>query len=736
MSVERTPLQSALLLTAFTLSGGSALMLQILWTQKISVFYGVSVHAIATTLAAFMLGLGGGGWLGEQLLRRSRLSGLKLYAISEIVIVLSTLVLQQVFSRAEILSSWFAIHLPGQSLLALGGRFGILAVLFFIPTCAMGASFPFFLRSLFLSGNGVLSSVSTAYGFNVLGAAIGCLLTAQVLLMNLGISNSVLVACLLNILAALIALLVDKRAHSAELKEDQLANEGPEIPAKVLYILIACSGFSAMAFETLWSRMYRQALWLVNPFQAFAQVLSLILFGMAVGALFLRFWPVSRQSLLRLYGWIQFLLVFICIIGITQVRWEISAYIPVDPVYSYRWVTAVIVAAGALLLGMGFPLLSSAYGRIQIHIGRVYAFSSVGGVLGTLVGGFVLMPLLGCRDSLLVLCAGFALCGGVALFIARTASDVSWKRYLILIGCSIGGTVAVSNWTEDRIDFECSGCELLWLNDGLEATTAVVQTRERGPLLYTDGRAIMPGALPRRALTPFLLAPRIEQVLSIGFGSGQLAMMLVQHFPDSQIDCVELDGNMAKTTRFFGTESIFSYPNFQLYIDDGRQHLLRSKGTYDVILADTFTHSINTQIYGAGFFTAAREALSPDGSFFITVPLQDLPSTVEAEIILRTAATSFPYAYVIAPQGMLAILGRTKPLPEDIRDLPSSLRHQLQFTLQRGDVYPVNDSVLAVFSSDRSNTDDRPYFFPLMQRSKPDSGERIRQKIRSWGGLK
>ena len=107
----------------------------------------------------------------------------------------------------------------------------------------------------------------------------------------------------------------------------------------------------------------------------------------------------------------------------------------------------------------------------------------------------------------------------------------------------------------------------------------------------------------------------------------------------------------------------------------------------------------------------------------------------EAEIILRTAADSFPYAYVIAPQGMVAILGRTKPLVKGIRSLPDSLSRRLQFTLKNSDIYRIDDSVMAAFSSDRSNTDDRPYFFPLMRRSEPSSGEHMRLLIRSWGGL-
>jgi len=248
MIAARIPWTSALLLIAFTLSGASALMLQILWTQRISVFFGVSAHAIATTVAAFMLGLGLGAWLGELILRRSRISTLKLYAISELVIILSVLVVQLLFSGAEPASSWLAINLPGQDFLALGFRFLMLVLLFFVSTCAMGASFPFFLGALF----GVVGGCSIPYRqpIDSMSSEPPLGVFAQVLLMSLGISKTVFLACLLNLLAAAIAVGVDRNERAVEVEADQAVETG-QIPAKLLYLLIGCSGFSAMAFRRL-----------------------------------------------------------------------------------------------------------------------------------------------------------------------------------------------------------------------------------------------------------------------------------------------------------------------------------------------------------------------------------------------------------------------------------------------------------------------------------------------------
>ena len=731
-------LRIGLLLLAFTFSGAAGLILQLVWTLTVSTLYGVSAHAIATILAAFMGGLALGSWLGARILARSSTHALTLYAVSEVVVAIGAIGLHWLFDQSQGLAPLFATLLPGSEPISLSIRWLILTGLFLIPTSAMGASFPFLCRGLTQDNESpVARLISLAYGANVLGAAVGCIATSQILLMAIGVWNSVLLASALNVVAAAIAWSMTKWTASSGESSPRESTKSI-LSNGVLAGLIGVSGASAMAFEVVWSRMVRQALWLANPFQAFAQVLSGILIGMAAGALLLAVVRLSQRRALYLFGWIQWSIAILCILGITQLRWELAQFWAGDLTRLYRVLSVGILGAGALLLGMGFPLLASVHPQSSARLGRLYAGSALGGVIGTLTGGFVLIPVLGVRLSLLVLAAGFIITGGLALGIphwSRVGRTFLWTVRLAVM--SLMMVVGLGHLTQDQLDFQCDGCSLLWLNDGLEATTAVVRTPSGEVTLYTDGRSITPGALPQRTLTALMIAPEIDRVLSIGFGSGQLAEMVARGFPDTQFDCVELDGNMAKTTDFFGTSDLLSLPNFELYVDDGRQHLLRSPKAYDVIIADTFTHSINTQIYGAGFFSVARRSLTSNGSFFITVPLQDLPSVNEAEIILRTAFESFPFVYVLAPQGMVAILGRTQPLDwaSGIRTLPQSLAGELSFELSADDVYLLEDSILNAFVTERVNSDDHPYFFPLTQHSSPTVAQAMHAQIRALGGL-
>ena len=118
-----------------------------------------------------------------------------------------------------------------------------------------------------------------------------------------------------------------------------------------------------MAFEVIWSRMVRQALWLANPFQAFAQVLSLILLGMAIGSILLALRRLDRARALRFFGRIQLVIAGVCILGITQLRWDLATLLAGDLVRLYQWISMGSLGVGALMLGMGFPLLAATHAQ-------------------------------------------------------------------------------------------------------------------------------------------------------------------------------------------------------------------------------------------------------------------------------------------------------------------------------------------------------------------------------------
>src|SRR5688500_7277927 len=61
----------AVLVAAFFLSGASGLVYEVVWSRDLHLVFGSTTYSIATVVAAYMLGLGGGGLLFGRIADRT-----------------------------------------------------------------------------------------------------------------------------------------------------------------------------------------------------------------------------------------------------------------------------------------------------------------------------------------------------------------------------------------------------------------------------------------------------------------------------------------------------------------------------------------------------------------------------------------------------------------------------------------------------------------------------------------
>ena len=208
-----------LLSACFVLSGVAALVYQTAWTRQFAIVFGTSELAVATVLAAYMGGLAAGAWLVERFLPRVTRPVLT-YALLELGIAASAL-----------FAVPFLLSLANTGLIAMfGGQpsppnsdqasttvFYLLSafVALAIPTTLMGATLPILARYAVAEAKQIGRRIGLLYAMNTAGAVIGALLTAFVLLPQLGLRQSTWAAAALNALvtqqAATIAYLNDFR---------------------------------------------------------------------------------------------------------------------------------------------------------------------------------------------------------------------------------------------------------------------------------------------------------------------------------------------------------------------------------------------------------------------------------------------------------------------------------------------------------------------------------------------
>ena len=397
----------------FLLSGFCSLVYQVTWLRGAMAAFGVTTPSVSIVLSVFMAGIALGSWGGGSLLRRvgegSPRALLGLYAATESWIGIGGLVVAPLLVVGRGLLSSDAGAAWGSATYYLAA--GAFVTLVMLPFCsAMGATFPLGMAAVrALRPEQASRSFSYLYAANLLGAMLGALGSAFVAIELLGFRGTMRLAAALNALVAVLAVVASRLLRSSALasgapfESESLPRPAQRVVWKqpVVAVLLA-TGLSSLGMEVVWTRQF-------VPFQGplvytFATILSVYLGASYLGTVLYRI--ASRQLLpARGEGWRGLLLAAAA-----------AALLPLlagDP----RWELPPGLLTGALRLAVGIgpfcailgfltPLLMDRIsGGDPRRAGVAYAVNTVGCIAGPLVAGFVTLPTLGERWSLVVLAA-------------------------------------------------------------------------------------------------------------------------------------------------------------------------------------------------------------------------------------------------------------------------------------------------------------------------------------------
>jgi spermidine synthase len=241
------PLLNPLLLV-FVLSGFAGLIYQSIWSHYLGLFLGHAAYAQALVLAIFM----GGMALGAALVARAGLKWrnlIRTYAVIEAIIGLLALAFHSIFTTAIGISYDTLIPALGEPWL-IGIYKWVLAALLILPqTILLGMTFPLMSGGIIRRFAGRDGSVlGGLYFTNSIGAAIGVLVAAFILLPSLGLKGAMVVAGVLNIVVAILAWWLGQGTEVARAEEPISATQrAPEARSRLLRtVLIAtCWGRGA-----------------------------------------------------------------------------------------------------------------------------------------------------------------------------------------------------------------------------------------------------------------------------------------------------------------------------------------------------------------------------------------------------------------------------------------------------------------------------------------------------------
>jgi spermidine synthase len=663
----------------FFASGLSGLVYQELWLRLLGLVFGVTVYAASAVLAGFMGGLALGSALGGRWADRTG-RPLRLYGMAEVLVGVSALATPLLLDVVE--RAYLAVHpllpsLPGTVTFV---RFALSIAVLLVPTMLMGATFPLVVRASLRGARPLGEDASVLYAANTAGGIAGTLLAGFWMIGGIGIGWSFRLAAAMNVAVGLAAILLSSAREQGQAPEHAPVGGDADEPAtpvrRRLLVVFAVSGFASLALEVVWFRVL--VLFLQVTTYAFTVMLAAFLAGIAAGAAVdARLFRKHRDWLLLLVK-IEALLALAAVLSLAflDVSYDVLRLVgpwldrPADRRNVLLLLTSFLTLFPAtFLMGLAFPIGLRLYvgeGAAGARTGRFYAWNVCGSILGALAGGFVLLPTLGSRGSVVLLASASLLS---AAWLAVGLAEPSRRHGGWWVGACTGAFLLPAVTVRGPFDIALTrrhpGERLLWREEGSQASVSVQQLGA-ARILYLDGKHQADDTGPvvqiHREIGALALAvhPAPRRVLVIGLGGGVTAGAAALD-PAARLDVVELSPAVVRGADWFRhvNGDLLHRPNVRMHVDDGRNVLLLTKERYDAITADIIQphHAGAGSLYSVEYFRLAREALADDG---VMVQWISLRSDLHYRLILRTFLSVFPEASLWGDGSL--VVGSKRPL--------------------------------------------------------------------------
>ena len=443
-------------LALFFLSGFTGLLYEVVFEKDLALIFGSTARSATTVLATYMAGLAIGARLGGGLADRVR-RPLRAYALAEWGVGAACLLAPAGFALAQWLYPLLAAGAPVGSPAVAALRITCGAAVLLLPALLMGTTMPLLVRHVTRRLGDAEGRVAALYAANTLGAALGTVVTAYVILPWLGRSNSIYLATTVNFAVSGAALWLSLRTESRAdgTKEDatdtkmppppsparerggqggvRSAQARPEQPGAppapqapvswlrpgalgwLIAVLALVAGVVTFGLEVAYIHLL--AVVVGNSAYAFALMLFVFLLGLGLGGALIARWRVRPGLALLRLALTQVALAAVVLLSLGL--WDLvpgffSAYSGSELARGFgereliRAAVCLLLLLGpTLLIGLSFPQLvsiaSSDLKRLGRTVGRVSAFNTAGNILGAVVVGFAVLSWLGSYRTVVAL---------------------------------------------------------------------------------------------------------------------------------------------------------------------------------------------------------------------------------------------------------------------------------------------------------------------------------------------
>jgi spermidine synthase len=708
----------------FLLSGAAALLYQVVWVRSLTLVFGGSHLAVTVVLAVFMGGLALGAYAAGTFVDRVG-RPLRVYGVLELGVAASAVVF------VGLMKIYPAVYVPlarGRDdatlyLLAIRTLFSLVALL--VPATLMGGTLPALSRFVSSQPRAVRRSLAWLYGLNTLGAVLGAALASFVLLRLYSTSATLFMAVATNLGIGLVSILLEGRlaaALSVERAGRMTAAEAvvapqsrhPADPFPCRFVLwgIGVSGFCALGYEVLWTRVLTLAIG--ASVYGFTIMLVAFLAGIALGSAAYGLLPARRDAgdpgparAIAGFGLVQI------VIGITAFAVTVSlgdvpltvirlqGLLPETARTSFQarvWagfaLAFLYMIIPAFFMGAAFPLAGAIHARYRNVVGRavgeVLAYNTLGAVLGAAVSGFALIHLFGIERSLQML--ALLNVGTGAAVLASLARSRRPVAAVTAVTAAVLGVLALHPgflrmWDTNRLAIFRSNqpeafatpemmreaqenTDVLYYAEGVESIVSVIRIKGGEQSFLTNGRveASSHAQAQQCQLTlghlPMLLARNPRSVLVVGLGSGMTLGATSVHPGVERITLAEIEPRVIGVARTFAAYNhhVLEDPKLRVVFNDGRNFLMTTRETFDVITADPIHPWFRGAgyLYSSRYFELAAQHLNSGGVIAQWLPIYEL-TPEDLRSIVRTFREHFPHTLLWLTHYDAELVGSASP---------------------------------------------------------------------------
>jgi spermidine synthase len=557
-------------------------------------------------------------------------------------------------------------------------------------------------------------AIPALYAANTLGAVLGALGAAFLLIPLLGLRATTIVCAAANFACALMALRVFRAGTPTVDARTPSTMAGN---ARLALGTLAITGLLGIGYEVLVVRALSQVA--ENTVYTFAILLAIYLVGTSIGALAYTRWRGADAA--RLRDALLATLAFACLVGVGVLAGAAPFKAWAAPhTFAAALGVEILLALGAFLpatvcMGALFSHLATQATRAGTPFARCLGVNTLGAAAAPLVAAALMISGAGMKTVLLGLAAAYLL----------PATARAWTRPGHL---SVAAAIAVAAWwlpSPARTTVPDGG-RVVRTIEGPLATVSIVADADEVATLHIDnkqqeGSSATVFADGRQGVLPLLLHPDPRRALFLGLGTGVTSRAASA---EVRVDAVELLPQVIDAASYFEPSLPAARPP-RLIAADARRYVRDAHERYDVIVADNFhpARSGSGTLYTLEHFRAVRDRLADDGVFCQWLPLHQLDLATLRSIV-RSYLAVYPHAGALLATNSLetptlGLVSRRDGARFDVRGLRAHLARPASARLAARFGFPDELAVLGSFIADAEslgrfagtaplNTDDRP----------------------------